>query len=67
MCQADGDTTRHIGEIQGHGCQRETVAHAHKGEHEPPPQKNVGNVRHQPPDFIPLLKTYKFFLSVENK
>ena len=58
MCKADGETARHIGEIQGHGCQRETVAYAHKGEHEPPPEENGRDVRHQPPDFIPSGTSY---------
>ena len=53
MCKADGDTARHLGEIQGHGCRREIAAHAYERKHEPPPQKDVGDVRHQPSDFIP--------------
>ena len=58
MCKADGDTARHLGEIQGHGCKRETAAHAYEREHEPPPQKDVGDVRHQPSGFIPSGTSY---------
>ena len=67
MCKADGDTACHLGEIQGHGRRRQTAAHAHEGEHEPPPEENGRDVRHQPPDFIPSCKTYRFFLLIENK
>ena len=42
----------------GHGCKRETAAHAYEREHEPPPQKDVGDVRHQPSGFIPSGTSY---------
>lgn len=57
MCKADGNTARHLGEIQGHGCQRQTVAHAYEREHEHPPEENGRDVWHQPSDFIPSGET----------